>query len=79
MTDENKVIPFPRCRRAQNCSKPMTDDLRAKVKTMVTIMGMAQRVTAAKLRVNAGRVSETLNDPQYRDIPFAPLSEVVRL
>ncbi|KAF0136688.1 MAG: hypothetical protein FD139_747 [Methylocystaceae bacterium] len=77
MADQNNVVPFPRRRRAQRCSKPMTIDIASKAKTMVIQLGMAQHEAAAKLGVNPGRVCEVVNGYKFRDAPFAPIADVI--
>lgn len=79
MAGQNNIVPFPRRRRAQRCSKPMTIEIASKAKTMVIQLGMAQHVAAAKLGVNPGRVCEVVNGQTFQDAPFAPLQDVIGL
>ena len=72
----SNIVPFPRRRRAAKCSKPMTNELAAKAKTMVLRLGMAQHEAAAKLGVNPGRVCEVVNGHKFVDAPFAPINDL---
>jgi hypothetical protein len=75
MTDD-KIVPFPRRRRASRCSAPMTRELASKAKTMVIVQGLAQHVAAAKLNVNQGRISDAIRGRIFSDAPFAPINDV---
>jgi hypothetical protein len=74
---DNKIVSFPRRRRAPRCSAPMTAELASRAKTMVIRLGLAQHVAAAKLNVNPGRINDAVHGRIFPDAPFAPINDVI--
>ncbi|PQA87736.1 hypothetical protein [Hyphococcus luteus] len=71
-----EVKPIRHIRRH---SPPVTPEMAAQMRTMVTKLGMMQHDVAAYFGVNPGRVSEVVNGHTFVDVPPAPLSRLTYL
>lgn len=70
--NESNIVPFQKRRR----SPRVTEEMAAKIKTMVLVMKMLQHDAAAHFGINQGRVSEIVNGDRFRDVPPAPLDSI---
>ena len=69
-----ELVPFTTKHKRR--SPRVTEQMAAKMKTMLYVLGMAQHDIAAAFRVNQGRVSEVNTGKRFHQVPPAPIESL---